>query len=228
MKNFKKQFCTTKDGSSTIFLPEFNEYYHSKNGALTESEHVFIKNGLFFWKKNNPYKKNCNIFEVGFGTGLNTYLTFEKSIFLQNINFTYLSIDSHPLELKEISKLNYDKDIKNQESIFNLIHKSEWNLPFKLSNNFKLKKINSEIQDYKIEFSTDIIYFDAFCYRVQPEMWSSKVIRPIINSMNKSSTFVTFSSMNRLYYLLKELKLDVEKIPGPNNKKKMIRAFKNF
>ena len=82
MKNFKKLICITNDGSSTIFLPDFNEYYHSKYGAVSESEHVFIKNGLYFWKKRNPNKKYCNIFEVGFGTGLNAFLTFKESKFI--------------------------------------------------------------------------------------------------------------------------------------------------
>ena len=71
------------------------------------------------------------------------------------------------------------------------------------------------------------IFFDAFCYRVQPEMWSDKVIEPIVNAMNKSSVFVTFSSMNMLFDLLQDLKLEVQKIPGPTNKKKMLRAIKN-
>ena len=97
-----------------------------------------------------------------------------------------------------------------------------------ISKNFTLTKINSEIQNFQISFNTDIIYFDAFCYRVQPELWSNEVIKPIVNSMNKSSVFVTFSSMDNLYYMLKDLKLEVEKIPGPNHKKKMIRAFKKF
>ena len=112
--------------------------------------------------------------------------------------------------------------------MFNIIHESEWNLSVQISKNFSLKKINSEIQNFEICFNTDLIYFDAFCHRVQPELWSNEVIKPIVNSMNKSSVFVTFSSMDNLFYILKDLGLEVEKIPGPNNKKKMIRAFKKF
>ncbi len=36
----------TGDGSKTIFLPELNETYHSSNGAVQESRHIFIENGL--------------------------------------------------------------------------------------------------------------------------------------------------------------------------------------
>ena len=101
MKNFKKLICTTDDGSSTIFLPQFNEYYHSKYGAVSESEHVFINNGFSFWKKKNPNKKCCKIFEVGFGTGLNAFLTYKESKFKSNINLTYSSIEAHPLKFQK-------------------------------------------------------------------------------------------------------------------------------
>ena len=228
MKNFKKLICTTDDGSSTIFLPQFNEYYHSKYGAVSESEHVFINNGFSFWKKKNPNKKCCKIFEVGFGTGLNAFLTYKESKFKSNINLTYSSIEAHPLKFSEIQKLNYCKNLNESNETFNLIHQSEWNSPVQLSDNFTLIKNNSAIQDFNININPDIIYFDPFCYRVQPEMWSKKIINPIVNSMNKNSVFVTFSSMNILFDLLKNLKLDVEKIPGPNKKKKMIRAIKTY
>lgn len=227
MKKYKKLIYTTEDGSSTIFLPDLNEYYHSKYGAISESDHVFIKNGLCFWKKNNPNKSFCNIFEVGFGTGLNTFLAFEKSKYFSDTNFTYYSIESNPLKVSETSQLNYDMNLNDKQNIFNLIHESEWNLPIELSNNFSLKKINSNLHDYKFDLTFDIVFFDAFCYRVQPEMWSEKVIDPIVNAMNKSSVFVTFSSMNMLFDLLQDLKLEVQKIPGPTNKKKMLRAIKN-
>ena len=228
MKNFKKLICTTDDGSSTIFLPQFNEYYHSKYGAVSESEHVFINNGFSFWKKKNPNKKCCKIFEVGFGTGLNAFLTYKESKFKSNINLTYSSIEAHPLKFSEIQKLNYCKNLNESNETFNLIHQSEWNSPVQLSDNFTLIKNNSAIQDFNININPDIIYFDPFCYRVQPEMWSKKIINPIVNSMNKNSVFVTFSSMNILFDLLKDLKLDVQKIPGPNKKKKMIRAIKTY
>ena len=226
MKHFKKLIFTTEDGSTTIFLPDFNEYYHSKYGAISESEHVFIKNGLRFWKQKNPNKKYCNIFEVGFGTGLNALLTFKESKFIPNLNLTYSSVEPNPLKFSEIKKLNYGVKMNDNDGIFSFIHRSEWNSPIQISKNFTLIKNNSFIQNFNIEINPDIIYFDPFCYRVQPEMWSKKIINPIIKSMSKYSVFVTFSSMNILFDLLKDLKMNVEKIPGPK-KKKMIRAFKN-
>ena len=228
MKNFKKLICITNDGSSTIFLPDFNEYYHSKFGAVSESEHVFINNGFYFWKEKNPNKKYCNIFEVGFGTGLNAFLTYKESKFKPKTKVTYSSVEAHPLKFSEIKKLNYGKNLNESVEKFNFIHRSKWDFPVKLSDNFTIIKNKSAIQDFNINIKPDIIYFDPFCYRVQPEMWSKKIINPIVSSMNKNSVFVTFSSMSILFDLLKDLKLDVQKIPGPNKKKKMIRAVKTY
>ena len=228
MKNFKKLICITNDGSSTVFLPDFNEYYHSKYGAVSESEHVFIKNGLDFWKKKNPNKKYCNIFEVGFGTGLNAFLTYNESKFILDTKLKYTSVEPYPLKLSEIHQLNYGKKMDDNGKIFNFIHHSKWNSPVQLSKNFTLTKNISTLQNFNIEINQDIIYFDPFCFRVQPEMWSKKIINQIVNSMRKYSVFVTFSSINILFNLLIDLKLNVEKIPGPNKKKKMIRAIKNY
>ena len=63
------ELIVTSDGSHTIFVPELNEHYHSIHGAVQESMLVFIKNGLGYCD-TNP----LNIFEVGFGTGLNALL----------------------------------------------------------------------------------------------------------------------------------------------------------
>ena len=219
MKNFKKLICITNDGSSTIFLPDFNEYYHSKYGAVSESEHVFIKNGFYFWKKENPNKKYCNIFEVGFGTGLNAFLTYNESKLILDTKLMYTSVEPYPLKLSEIHKLNYSKKLDDNDKIFNFIHQSKWNSPVQLSKNFTITKSISTVQNFNIEINQDIIYFDPFCYRVQPEMWSKKIINQIVNSMSKNSVFVTFSSMNILFDLLKDLKLDVQKIPGQIKKK---------
>ena len=40
------ELILTSDGSHTIFVPELNEHYHSIHGAVQESLHIFIKNGL--------------------------------------------------------------------------------------------------------------------------------------------------------------------------------------
>jgi len=61
----------TNDGSKTLKIPEWNEHYHSTHGAISEAKHVYIKNGL-----DLIISDEISIFEMGFGTGLNTFLTY--------------------------------------------------------------------------------------------------------------------------------------------------------
>ena len=61
----------TADGSYTLYIPEMDEHYHSVNGAIQESEHIFIGAGLRAMEK-----PDIRILEIGFGTGLNALLTY--------------------------------------------------------------------------------------------------------------------------------------------------------
>ena len=66
MKN-ELEIKATADGSPTVYNPAFQSAYHSMHGAITESKHVFIKNGLE--KIVELGVKDIYIFEMGFGTG---------------------------------------------------------------------------------------------------------------------------------------------------------------
>ncbi|MGA0987391.1 MAG: SAM-dependent methyltransferase, partial [Flavobacteriaceae bacterium] len=65
----KVEILTTADNSKTLHLPELDEQYHSKHGALTEAEHVYIKAGLQHRLVSTAYSGDLNVFELGFGTG---------------------------------------------------------------------------------------------------------------------------------------------------------------
>ena len=54
-------------------MAEFDEYYHSKHGAVQEALHVYIEKGLKYWQSLHPMKGDCRVFEMGFGTGLNAF-----------------------------------------------------------------------------------------------------------------------------------------------------------
>ena len=71
----KREIIITNDGSSSIYVPELNETYHSKNGAIQEAYHVFINAG-FHHKIPTP---SLSILGIGFGTGLNAFMTFLES-----------------------------------------------------------------------------------------------------------------------------------------------------
>ena len=79
----KIKIITTDDGSHSLFNSELNETYHSVHGAIQESNHVFIKNGLDVLPALSGTDQ-INILEIGFGTGLNVLLTLKKSFEIKN------------------------------------------------------------------------------------------------------------------------------------------------
>ncbi|MBI2257492.1 MAG: tRNA (5-methylaminomethyl-2-thiouridine)(34)-methyltransferase MnmD [Flavobacteriia bacterium] len=221
MINFKKEIVQTKDGSNTIFLPEINEHYHSHHGAIQESKHVFILNGLDYFKN----VKDLKILEIGFGTGLNALLTY---LYSQNKSIFYNGIEAFPLEMDLYSSLNFSTLIENLKvEIIEKIQLSEWNKEIEISPTFTLFKTNQKIQEYTLNNEMyDLIYFDAFGPRVQAEMWSNEILNKMYNSLKKGGIFVTYCAKGQVKRDLKAQGFFVETLEGPPGKREMTRAIK--
>jgi tRNA U34 5-methylaminomethyl-2-thiouridine-forming methyltransferase MnmC len=218
----------TGDGSNTIFIEDINETYHSRHGAIQESMHVFIKNGYRFLISTYP-RKIIKIFEMGFGTGLNTILTaLESWKFRQPVEYT--GIEPFPLSSKMIEMLNY-KVILNDLSKGNLlarIHNSGSERFETIHSFFKFKKIHSTIQTYDPKAEKfDLVYFDAFAPNKQPEMWQRDILEKIFNLLNRKSVFVTYSAQGQVKRDLKNIGFALHSLQGPPGKKEMIRGIKN-
>ena len=131
MDNFHRKAETTADGSVTFYIPEIDEHYHSTNGAITEAELVYINNA--FIHRN---KKDIHLLEIGFGTGLNAFLTFIKAR-KENIKVHYTTIELYPLSEDKISMLNYPQLISPEDlEFFIKMHTCEWGKSVNISDNF--------------------------------------------------------------------------------------------
>lgn len=218
-----RKIIKTSDSSDTVFDEELNEIFHSTHGALTESKHVFIKNGFEYISQT---LNQINILEIGFGTGLNTYLTIIESQ-LKNINVNYHSIEAFPLDIDIWNYLNY-KNVtdKKYHYIFDLIHVSEWNKNIKIVDSFTLKKIHEKLQHYSPEINFDLIYFDAFSPDKQPDLWTYDIFLKLYNSLNNQGILVTYCAKGEVKRNLQKAGFIVEKLEGPPGKREMIRAKK--
>ena len=210
----------TGDGSHSLFLPELKEYYHSRFGAITESRHIFIQEG-FLKTKNNP----LSILEVGFGTGLNAYLTYLQSEITGQM-VLYTAIEKHPLPHAIVTRLNYPALLEASGEIFFSLHLADWKQPVQISNNFSLIKQNADLLDYTTNSCFDLVYFDAFGPDVQPLLWSEIVMAKIASAMKSGGILTTYSCKGSVRRALEKSGLRVEKIPGPPGKREMVRALK--
>jgi len=166
-KYLKREIVVSGDGSHTLFLPLLNETYHSRHGAITESLYVFIEKGL---KANES--QNIKIFEVGFGTGLNAWLTLNE---LENQKVIYHTIEAYPLNKEEYSAINYyqAKEYTNGKEDYLKLHWVDWGEEHTITPSFSFKKIHQKLEDYKTQASDyDLIYYDAYGPTYQPDMWS--------------------------------------------------------
>jgi tRNA U34 5-methylaminomethyl-2-thiouridine-forming methyltransferase MnmC len=222
------RIIVTADGSHSLMNTELNETYHSHHGALQESLHVFIKNGLEFFidKGKNPGQAEVNILEVGFGTGLNALLTLAYAL-QSPISFTYTAIDPFPLGKDIWSVLNYPHD-EASRSFFHQLHACPWNETVAVTTNFRLLKVKDLLQNTALaDDFFDVIFFDAFAPSKQPEMWTVPVLATVTKAIRAGGVYVTYSAMGQLKRDLRALGLIVETLPGPPGKKQMIRARKD-
>lgn len=213
----------TADGSFTIYLPEMDEQYHSMNGAITESNHVFIERGYLFHEK-----KNLSVFEAGFGTGLNCLLTIIQAQKLKRPTI-YYAIEKYPLHIEVTQKLDYGSFFSDEaRRWFEKIHSCPWEKEVKISDYFKLYKTTGDLttKNFLPERNFDVIYFDAFGPDKQPEMWTPKIFERISRITQTDGVFVTYSAKGQVRRDLAAAGYRMERLPGPPGKKQMLRGIK--
>jgi tRNA U34 5-methylaminomethyl-2-thiouridine-forming methyltransferase MnmC len=211
----------TDDGSHTVFVKELDEPYHSSHGALQESMHVFIKQGLM--TVNRPSVK---ILELGFGAGLNAVLTLSETL-KHKLDIYYHTVEKYPLEEAEYSKLNYEKLIDGlPEGILQRMHSCPWEEPVQISEGFTLYKEKADFRSMKLPSHINLVYYDAFSPDKQAELWSSEVIGLIGQATDAGTILVTYSAKGIVRRTLASCGFKVHKIAGPPGKREMIRAIK--
>jgi tRNA U34 5-methylaminomethyl-2-thiouridine-forming methyltransferase MnmC len=212
----------TGDGSKTIFLPELNETYHSSNGAVQESRHIFIENGLDLVEKQGAIR----ILEVGFGTGLNALLSASWAE-MNNQSIHYTGIEAKPLPPELCFQLDYPRHIgQNSEKIYDALFRCDWEMDNQLSTHFSIQKREVKIQDFAAVENVDLIYFDAFGPRVQAEMWDITILEKMYQSLNAGGALVTYCAQGQFKRDLKAVGFSLESLPGPPGKREMTRAIK--
>ena len=216
-----RKIITTKDGASSIHIPEWNEQYHSTHGAIQEARHVYLESGLFFVER-----REISILEIGLGTGLNCFLTFLEAE-KRAIQVNYTAYEAYPVTPEEVKQLNYIELLSKQHrTVFERIHRSKWSEKTALSGRFCFEKRPDKFQTIDDVNQYDLIYFDAFGPRVQPELWTEAIFHNMYQSLKKGGVLVTYSSKGSVRRAMLSVGFKVEKIPGPPGKREMLRAVK--
>lgn len=224
----KRIIQLTADGSHTITIPELNVAYHSKHGSIQESNHVFIKEGLQYLLDKNLFNKNdtINIFEVGFGTGLNALLSLKEAIH-RNKKIFYQTIEPYPLSIDEAEKLNYPSILnKDLEKYFLQLHTCSWNKEVIIHSLFSFEKMSNALQDFSLSKKFHLIYFDAFDPNTQPELWTESAFIKMFDLLYNNGILVTYCSKGVVRRAMQAAGFSIQKIAGPLGKREIVRALK--
>lgn len=220
--HIQRELQETADGSHTLFIPEMDEHYHSVNGAVQESRHVFIEAGL-----HHQAKKDITVFEIGFGTGLNAFLTLLDAE-ENGRKVDYYSVELYPLEQELVQSLNYGKVIcPEKKDLFQALHAAPWNEAAYITNLFTLHKIQGDNNSCALPEGIDLVYFDAFAPDKQPEMWNQEIFDRLYAHMAQGGILTTYCAKGAVRRMMKEAGYSVERIPGPPGKREMLRAIRS-
>ena len=220
----------TSDGSHTLFVPEMDEHYHSVNGAIQESMHVFIEAGLrqYGARLRQYNKKSIRILELGFGTGLNAFLSCLEAEKM-GIQIHYTGLEKYPLPMELIRKLNYSEQFpENKNETYLKIHQCDWDFSTEITENFAIKKIKVDFSTYDFPEKYDIVYYDAFAPDKQTNVWTQEIFNRLFSCMNSGGILTTYCAKGVVRRMMKEAGFEVERIPGPPGKRQMLRAGKKI
>jgi len=219
---FERKLLVTEDGSHSIYVEGLDEHYHSIHGALQESQHVFIKNGL-----NCCDKITLSILEIGFGTGLNALLTLleaKKNEFI----ISYQTLEKYPLQANEYSELNFENSLGLQNShILQELHNCIWGNDVQISQNFTLHKTQTDLEQWQPNKMYDLIYFDAFAPDKQPNLWTEAIFKKLFDAMNSNGFLSTYCAKGQVRRNMIAAGFSVARVPGPPGKREMMIARKS-
>lgn len=223
----KRELYITEDGSNSIYLPEWNEYYHSKKGAVQEALHVFLKMGMdaaaLLSRKRTPEKPTLAILEYGLGTGLNAFLTAQHAP--KDVAVHYTAVEAYPVTSQEVTAMDYGK-LLNDDALYKRLHALSWETVQSLTDTVTLTKLHQKFEDITAEGIYDLVYYDVFGPRVQPELWSMDMITAAYNAMRENGILVTYCAAGFVRRNMIAAGFTVERLPGPPGKREMLRAIK--
>jgi tRNA U34 5-methylaminomethyl-2-thiouridine-forming methyltransferase MnmC len=212
----------TEDGSPTLYHPVFEQNYHSIHGAVSESQHVFIQNGLDYWLHHNKDKTCIDILEMGFGSGLNAILTAKRAVDLK-LKTIYTTYESFPISIdKAIEISTY---FENSEMLINL-HQCPWEQAIEINNYFTIIKKEKKMELIDEANKYDLLFYDAFSPTSQPELWTTEIFQKLFKATKNQGLLSTYCAKGSVKRALKEAGWQITGLKGPKGKREMTIAEK--
>lgn len=221
----ERKIILTADGSATVYVPEIDATFHSRHGALAESLHVYVEAGLAYFRHAHPGNEHCRIFEMGFGTGLNAWLSARYAA-EQRYPVFYEAVERYPLSAEAVQQLNYVTIAEAGAADWQQLHEVPWEQPSVVNDAFTLLKRNVDLLHWQADAPFNVVYYDAFSPGDQPELWTEEVFRRLYDALLPGGVLVTYCSKSVVRKALQAAGFTVHKVPGPWGKREILRAIR--
>lgn len=213
----------TDDGSHSLMSEIFGDSYHSKFGAIQESQHVFIDTALNCQTAKG--RTDLTILEIGFGTGLNAFMTYREAL-KQSLKIHYTTFEKYPLSIEQSNDLNYAEQLGISPTVLQTLHSCNWDEDVAINAHFVFNKQKKDCQDIDLHNFADIVYFDAFAPQIQPELWEEAFLQKIFDALKPDGVLTTYCAKGTVKRALKAVGFQIESLEGPVGKREMTRAIK--
>src|SRR5690554_812497 len=223
----------SKDGSSTLYSSQFQQFYHNPNGAVTESLHVFFESpGVIDFIKNNS---EISILEVGFGTGLNFILLLDLCKKLNpQIEIKFYSIEAFPVDPQTASDFNFKEHLHFSElndelpDLFTNL-KTGWNLKKpKIDLNAELHLYYGTFKSFDLgDLTTDFMFHDPFSPEVNAELWTDSVFSTLKKNAKPDTVLATYCAASKARGAMAAAGWKVARAAGALGKREMTLAALN-
>lgn len=224
------QLYDSADGSFTLYVPELDETYHNRRGAWEESEYVFVEQGLNRFRQNSGDKEVIHVFEMGMGTGLNVLATLDYLGSNPTCRIAYTAIEPFPIPSPILEQIPLDRFVPNPKlhEVFYRIHQIPTDEYTSIHPQLDLQILPVGLSKFIATNNSgyDVIYWDAFAPKKQPELWTENSILPMIKRLNAGGVFTTYSAIGALKRMLKAANLTVIRPPGIHGKREMTVGVK--
>jgi len=180
-----------------------------------------------FKKLNMFSSKAISILGVGFGTGLNAYMSYLEGQKLK-LSINYVAIEAYPISIKQAQQLNYANLLSDTSTpnILQEMHRIEWEEIHQLTRSFKFQKCKTLLELLDFESRFDIIYFDAFAPEIQADLWTNDIMKKMYKALKPKGVWVSYCAKGIVKRALKSEGFQINSIPGPPGKREMTRAIK--
>lgn len=224
-KAAKTSLKVTADGSATLYSERYQQSYASERGALSEARHVFFapSGALARWQAG----QDMRLLEVGFGTGLNFFVTASLCLQQSKQRLDYVGLEHALLDRPTLQALQYDAylDPTLLSSFYTWREQLEpeaTTVIFEHKNVTLTLHLKDATTQPLPQNHFHAVYHDAFSPEVNPELWQNAFLRRLAASLAPGGVLLSYCVQGSVRRSLHALGLQVNKRPGPPGGKREV------